>query len=82
MERYPDIRKEVNGPIPGCEIFSLLDIKLARWVNFLYVLWCWLACRPSISKEKEKKKKSKGMYDDLFLPSFMVAKYIMLDSRI
>ena len=31
VERYPNIKEEVGGSIPGCEIASLLDMKLARW---------------------------------------------------
>ena len=30
VERYPHLKEEVGGSIPGCEISSLLDIKLAR----------------------------------------------------
>jgi hypothetical protein len=31
VERYPTLKKEVGGLIPGCEISSLLDRELARW---------------------------------------------------
>ena len=31
MERYPNLKKEVGDSIPGCEISSIVDIKLAKW---------------------------------------------------
>ena len=31
VERYLNLKEEVGGPIPGCEISSMLDGKLARW---------------------------------------------------
>ena len=31
VERYPNLKEEVGGSNPGCEISSLLDGKLARW---------------------------------------------------
>ena len=31
MERYPNLKEEVGSSILGCEISSLLDIKLACW---------------------------------------------------
>ena len=30
VERYPNLKEEVGGSIPDCEISSLLDKKLAR----------------------------------------------------
>jgi hypothetical protein len=30
VERYPNLKKEVGGSIPNCEIFFLLDGKLVR----------------------------------------------------
>jgi hypothetical protein len=30
VERYPSLKEEVGGSIPGCEISSLLDKKLAK----------------------------------------------------
>ena len=44
MERYPNLKEEVGGSIPGYEISSLLDRYLA------------LACRPSVSKKEKKRK--------------------------
>ena len=44
VERYPNLKEEVGGSIPGSEISSLLDKNLA------------LACRPSVSKKERKKK--------------------------
>ena len=31
VEGYPNLKQEVGGSKPGCEISSLLDEKLARW---------------------------------------------------
>ena len=42
VERYPNLKEEVGGSIPGCEISSLLDRNLA------------LASRPSILKQKKE----------------------------
>ena len=56
MERYPNLKEEVGGSIPGSEISSLLDRNLA------------LVCRPSVSKRKRKKASreithhSRGIY--------------------
>jgi hypothetical protein len=45
--------REVGGSIPSCEISSLLDmIILVKWSTTLCALA--LACRPSLSKEKER----------------------------
>ena len=41
MERYPNLRKEVGGLIPACEISSLPNEKLASSALVL-------ACRPSV----------------------------------
>jgi hypothetical protein len=57
MERYPDLKKEVSGSIPGCEMSSLPNGKLAKWSSASCVLA--LTCRHSLSKKKEKKKKKK-----------------------
>ena len=39
---------------PGCEISSLLDIKLVKWSTVSCPLA--LICRPSVSKHKNKNK--------------------------
>ena len=31
VESYPNLKEEVDGSIPSCEISFLLDGKLARW---------------------------------------------------
>ena len=46
VKRYRNLKEEVGGSIPGCEIFSLLDIKLVRWSIDSYTLA--LACRPYV----------------------------------
>ena len=40
--RYSNLKEEVGGSTPGCEMSSLLDIKLAMWSIVS------LACRPPI----------------------------------
>jgi len=52
VERYPNLKEEVGGSIPACEISSLLDEKLAKWSTTSCALA--LACRPSVSKKKER----------------------------
>jgi hypothetical protein len=51
MERYPNLKEEVGGLIPGFEISSLLDKTLARWSTASCALA--LASRPSVSKKKK-----------------------------
>ena len=54
VERYPNLKKEVGGTIPDCEIFSLLDKKkLARWSTTSCALV--LACRSSVSNKQTNK---------------------------
>ena len=54
VERYPNLKKEVGDSIPGCEISSLPDRKLARWSTASCALA--LASRPSVLKIKNNKK--------------------------
>ena len=35
VERYPNLKEEVGGSIPGYEISCLLNGKLAMWLNYL-----------------------------------------------
>ena len=49
LERYPDLKEEVGGSIPGCEMFYPLDRKLARWSIASYALA--LACRHYVYKK-------------------------------
>jgi hypothetical protein len=56
VERYPNLKEEVDGSIPGYEISSLLDGKLARWSPTSCA--STLAYRPSVSKKKNKNKRS------------------------
>jgi hypothetical protein len=35
VERYPNLKEEVGGSIPGCEVSSLRDIKTCQAVNYL-----------------------------------------------
>jgi hypothetical protein len=54
VERYPNLKEEVDGSIPGYEISSLLNGKLARWSPTSCA--STLACRPSDSKKKKKQE--------------------------
>ena len=40
VEGYPNLKEEVGGSNPGCEISSLLDGKLARW-STASCAWRW-----------------------------------------
>jgi hypothetical protein len=55
MERYPNLKEEVGGSIPGYEISSLSDEKLARWSTATCKLTLALACQPSVKKKAWKK---------------------------
>ena len=44
MERYPNLKEEVGGSIPNCEISSILGRNLA------------LACRPYVSENNNNNK--------------------------
>jgi hypothetical protein len=59
METYLNLKEEVGNSIPGCEISSLLDGKLARWSTASCALA--LACRPSVSKKEKEKKNKEGL---------------------
>jgi hypothetical protein len=50
VERYPNLKEEVGGLIPGCETPSVPNGKLARWSTVSCALV--LAYRPSVSKTK------------------------------
>jgi hypothetical protein len=50
VERCPNLKEEVGGSNPGCEISSLLDGKLARWSTASCALT--LVCWTSVSKIK------------------------------
>ena len=54
VEGYPNLKEEVGGLNPGCEISSLLDGKLARWWTASCALA--LAYQPFVSKIKKKRK--------------------------
>ena len=41
VERYPNLKEEVGGLIPGCETSSILDINLPGG-QLPHVLWQWL----------------------------------------
>ena len=47
VEGYPNLKEEVGGSDPGCEISSLPDRELAKWSTASCALA--LACRPFVS---------------------------------
>jgi hypothetical protein len=55
VERYPNLKEEVGGLNPGCEISSLSDEILATWSIASCALA--LACRLFVSQKKRKKEK-------------------------
>ena len=54
VEGYPNLKEEVGGSNPGCEISSLLDGKLARWL-IASCAWRWPV---GLLSQKKKKKLS------------------------
>jgi hypothetical protein len=52
VERYSNLKEEVGGSIPRCEISSLLDGKLVRWLTVSCALA--LAYQPYVSRKKIK----------------------------
>ena len=48
VERYSNLKEEIGGSNPGCEISSLLNGKLVLWSTVSCALA--LACQPSFSK--------------------------------
>jgi hypothetical protein len=54
VERYPNLKEEVGGSIPDCEISSLLDKKNLLGNQLHHVLWY----RPiGLLSQKEKRNK-------------------------
>jgi hypothetical protein len=41
VERYPNLKEEVGGSIPGCELSSLLDKKNCHVVNCILLSALW-----------------------------------------
>jgi hypothetical protein len=56
VERYSNLKEEVDSSIPNYETSSPLDKKLVRWSIVSCALG--LACRPFVSKKNFKKIKS------------------------
>jgi len=50
VERYPNLKEEVGGSNPGCEISSLPSGEFARWSSASCALA--LACPPYVSMNK------------------------------
>ena len=58
VERYPNIKEEVGGSIPGCEISVVLARIHAKWSTTSYA-WA-LACRPFVPNKTKKWMKCNG----------------------
>ena len=56
VERYPNFKEEIDGPLSSCEISSLLDKNLLRG-HLHHVLWRWHV--DLLSQKKIKNKKSR-----------------------
>jgi hypothetical protein len=54
VERYPNLKEEVGGSIPRCEISSLLDKTLARWSSAS----CALALPVNLLSQIKKRRSS------------------------
>jgi hypothetical protein len=60
MERYPNLKEEVGGLTPNCEISSLLDKKTFQVGN--YLLWRWHVDLLSQKKQNNKTKQVNTSY--------------------
>ena len=56
VERHPNLKEEIGGSIPGCEISSLLDKKTCQVINYLPCFDASLSAS-CLKREKEKKKR-------------------------
>ena len=69
----PNLKEEVGGSNPSCEISSLLDGKLTRWSTASCALA--LACWPFVSqKKKEEIKIGEGHYYNMKTSSVLHTK--------
>jgi hypothetical protein len=56
LERYPNLKEEVGGLVPGCEISSSLDRKNLLGGQLPHVLWLQsIGLLSQIVSSKEKK---------------------------
>jgi hypothetical protein len=55
---YPNLKEEVGGSIPGCEISSLPKGKLVKWSTVSCALA--LTCRHFVTKKNKKTKQIKN----------------------
>ena len=62
VERFPNLKEEGGGSIPGYEIFYLLDRKTCHVVHFLLCFGPGLSTF-CLKKKKEKKRKEMCMHD-------------------
>ena len=64
VDIIPNLKEEVGGSIPGCEIFSLFDKKNLSGDQLPIMLWHWHVGLLSL---KNKKKKEKNTFHSLVL---------------
>jgi hypothetical protein len=57
VERYSNLKEEVGGSNPGCEISSLHDGKLVKWSTISCALT--LTCRHFVSKKEKRNNQLK-----------------------
>ena len=76
VERCPNLKEEVGGLIPGCEISSLLDKKNLPGGQLPHVLWRW---HVGLLSPKKKKKKKIGYGDSPPPPSGRRSLRVLVD---
>ena len=69
VERYPNLKEEVGGSIPNCEISSLLD-RILPCGQVPHMLWRWLVGPLSKKKIKKEEEEASGYSDDCVFYKF------------
>ena len=79
VEGYPNLKEEVDGSNPGCEISSLLDEKLARW-STASCAWRWpiaLLSQKKILNEEERTVKNEWLWQTLDIGNMVGPIYLL-----
>jgi hypothetical protein len=77
VERYSNLKEEVGGSIPGCEISFMFDKIHVRWSTTSCALA--LACRPSVStKNMCETKEMLGKYNMFLVTSSLCFARVLL----
>ena len=79
MERYPNLKEEVGGSIPNCEISSLLDKIFCQVVNYLM---CFDTGLLAFGIKKKQKKDTIAMTSVEFESSLKVQSNLELEVAI